>query len=262
MFEQQERMLFNNELFIERLKLARKAMGASLNDIIKYSSVDGEPIISKSALSLWERGKRTPTLDTIIIVANTLGVLLDWLVGHSEEIFSENVISRLEPKSFPVVLMLDNAKIELPVNIPEDYIDEELRKSAYTLELRARINYLLLAIQKEYEDKQTIDNRKIKEYLCILQNIFENKAIITPNKSQKIQEEIVDSLGSKLKALRKERGLTIYDMITLSTHFKKSSVSGWEKGSSIPSAIVIAEYARVFDVSTDWILGLTDEKEP
>ena len=263
MFEQQERMLFNNELFIERFKFARKNIGASLNDLVKICSVNGKPLITKSAISLWENGKRVPTVDTLLIVCDIFAISMDWLVGYSEDMYKEDTIKRLEPKSFPVVFMVDDEKIELPINIPEDYVDEELRKSAYSLELRARVNYLILAIFKEYEFSRNFNHKKIKEYVEILNNIFIEKTIVVKKEdSKKVIDKNVDTIGSRLKSLRSDRGLPIVAMESLSSYFKKWSISGWERGSSVPAAIVIAEYARVFDVSTDWILGLTDERKP
>ena len=177
MFEQQERMLFNNELFIERFKYVRGLHNISLGDLSRYCTIFNTFSINKSTFSLWENGKQIPTISNLQFVANIFGISTDWLTGCSEDMHKEDIIKRLEPKSFPIVLMVDDEKIELPVNIPEDYRDEELRKSAYNLELRARVNYLIFVISKEYEFGRNFNTKKIKGYVEILNNIFIEKTI-------------------------------------------------------------------------------------
>ena len=177
MLEQQERMLFNNELFIERFKLLRVSNGLTFSDLAKYCTIFNIFSIDASTFSYWESGKRKPALDTITFVASIFSVSLNWIVGYSENMYEEDFIKRLEPKSFPVFFMVDDEKIELPINIPEDYVNEELRKSTYSLELRARIRFLIFAIFKEYEVSRNFNTEKIKGYVEILNNIFIEKTI-------------------------------------------------------------------------------------
>lgn len=263
MFEQQVRMLFNNELFKERFKLVRDEYGISITDLSRYCTFSNVFSIDASTFSYWESGKRKPTFDSINFVADILGIAIDWLAGRSEDMYKEDIIRRLEPNSFPVVLMINDEKIELPINIPEDYVNEELRKSAYSLELRARINFLIFAILKEYEFSRNFNTKKIKGYVEILNNIFTEKTIVVKKEdNKKVFDKNVDTIGSKLKSLRSDKGLTLAEMVSLSPIFTKSSISFWENDERIPSCIVIAEYARVFRVTADWILGVTNEKEP
>lgn len=76
-------------------------------------------------------------------------------------------------------------------------------------------------------------------------------------------------IGLRLKELRQERDLTmdmlVADMNTKFPNYKpinKSMVSRWEKGDNEPSldnARMISEY---FDVSVDYLIGLTDVRTP
>lgn len=76
------------------------------------------------------------------------------------------------------------------------------------------------------------------------------------------------NIGDKLKILRAERDLTL-DMLVadLNHHYPdlkihKSMLSRWERGENDPSL----EYAKVisvyFNVSLDWLIGLTDVRTP
>lgn len=76
------------------------------------------------------------------------------------------------------------------------------------------------------------------------------------------------NIGTKLQTLRKERDLTmdmlVADMNTAFPNLKlnKSMLSRWEKGVNDPSleyAKCISEY---FNVSLDYLIGLTDVRTP
>lgn len=68
------------------------------------------------------------------------------------------------------------------------------------------------------------------------------------------------NMGNKLKELRKQKRLTqkqVADRIGLAI----SAVSSYEAGSRYPSYDVLIKLARIFHVSTDYLLGMTDKKE-
>ncbi len=62
-------------------------------------------------------------------------------------------------------------------------------------------------------------------------------------------------LSNKIKELREMRGLTQAD-IAKSIGLTRSSVNAWEMGLSVPSTPYIVELAKLFEVSTDYLLGL------
>lgn len=66
-------------------------------------------------------------------------------------------------------------------------------------------------------------------------------------------------MGNKLKSLRLEKKLTqkqVADRIGLAV----SAVSSYESGSRYPSYDVLVKLARIFHVSTDYLLGMTDKR--
>lgn len=68
------------------------------------------------------------------------------------------------------------------------------------------------------------------------------------------------NMGNKLKELRKQKRLTqkqVADRIGLAI----SAVSSYEAGTRYPSYDVLIKLARIFHVSTDYLLGMTDKKE-
>ncbi|MDY5577673.1 MAG: helix-turn-helix transcriptional regulator [Lachnospiraceae bacterium] len=67
------------------------------------------------------------------------------------------------------------------------------------------------------------------------------------------------NIGEKLKALRIEKHLTqkqVADRIGLAI----SAVSSYESGTRYPSYDVLVKLARIYHVSTDYLLGITDTR--
>ncbi|MDH2858865.1 helix-turn-helix domain-containing protein [Bacillus cytotoxicus] len=65
--------------------------------------------------------------------------------------------------------------------------------------------------------------------------------------------------AANIKLLREERGLTqqqVADKMTLS----RSRVNSHENAISAPDLDTLVQYANFYDVSTDFLLGLTDER--
>ena len=67
------------------------------------------------------------------------------------------------------------------------------------------------------------------------------------------------NMGEKLKSLRIEKNLTqkqVADRIGLGI----SAVSSYESGTRYPSYDVLVKLARIFHVSTDYLLGITNTR--
>lgn len=68
------------------------------------------------------------------------------------------------------------------------------------------------------------------------------------------------TIGDNIKKLRKEANLTqpeLADRINVA----KSVISNWEQNLNIPKGNYIIELAKIFNVSADYILGLTDNDD-
>ncbi|MCL2674417.1 MAG: helix-turn-helix domain-containing protein [Defluviitaleaceae bacterium] len=70
----------------------------------------------------------------------------------------------------------------------------------------------------------------------------------------------MDNLGGKLKKLRLEKGVTqkqIADYLGVASH----SVQRFEYGTNNPSLENIVKLAEFFEVSTDYLLGVSDNPQ-
>lgn len=65
-------------------------------------------------------------------------------------------------------------------------------------------------------------------------------------------------IAGKIKTLRKANGMTQAD-IARELGITRSSVNAWEMGVSIPSTLYVIELARIFKVSTDYLLDVGHE---
>jgi transcriptional regulator with XRE-family HTH domain len=70
-----------------------------------------------------------------------------------------------------------------------------------------------------------------------------------------------NDFGSRLKEVRLERGLRQEDIGNI-VHVGKSTVSQWENNIHVPDIETIRKIASYLNVSTDYLLGLSDIKTP
>ncbi|WP_281168432.1 helix-turn-helix domain-containing protein [Desulfovirgula thermocuniculi] len=65
--------------FGERLRKRRMELGLRQEDVGKWVHV------GKSTVSQWENGIHMPDMETVSILANHLGVSVDWLLGRTND---------------------------------------------------------------------------------------------------------------------------------------------------------------------------------
>ena len=65
--------------------------------------------------------------------------------------------------------------------------------------------------------------------------------------------------AERLKSLRLEEGLTQTELAT-ATGLSQSAITAWEVGTNSPTAKAIVLLAEYFNVTTDYILGVSDFK--
>jgi len=66
-------------------------------------------------------------------------------------------------------------------------------------------------------------------------------------------------LGRKICILREKHGLKQINLAN-ALQVSPQAVSKWEKGANYPDLPILMKIARLFDVSTDYLLGLTDKE--
>ena len=91
--------------FGERIYELRTRSGLTQPELAAALSAAGESDITRSAISMWELGKRTPKFEVLETIADYFNVNLDWLLGRSggpEELPPEiTMIARAGAKMTP-----------------------------------------------------------------------------------------------------------------------------------------------------------------
>lgn len=67
----------------------------------------------------------------------------------------------------------------------------------------------------------------------------------------------MDNFGQKLKACRTERGLTCQAVAT-AVGLTKNAITNYETGLREPSLSVLKSLCEFYEVSADYLIGLTD----
>ena len=68
-------------------------------------------------------------------------------------------------------------------------------------------------------------------------------------------------IGQRLKRLREEKGLT-QQQLADELHLTYHAVSGYERNNSEPDDEILINIATYFHVSSDYLLGLSDMRNP
>ncbi|WP_195854397.1 helix-turn-helix domain-containing protein [Aerococcus tenax] len=67
--------------------------------------------------------------------------------------------------------------------------------------------------------------------------------------------------GERIKALREGRGWTKQKLSDLLEMKSYTSITKWEQGNNLPRGGEIIKLCKLFDVSSDYLLGLKDTKK-
>lgn len=73
-----------------------------------------------------------------------------------------------------------------------------------------------------------------------------------------MKEFIRAKLGERIKYLRGEKGIG-QNMLAKELGFSNASISYWETGKQEPCAEALFKLALYFNVSADYLLGITDD---
>ena len=64
-------------------------------------------------------------------------------------------------------------------------------------------------------------------------------------------------IGERIKELRIEKNISQRTLSEL-CKVKQSCVSKWERGATLPPVDIIIILSRIFEISSDYLLGITD----
>lgn len=62
-------------------------------------------------------------------------------------------------------------------------------------------------------------------------------------------------IGQTIRELRKERGLSQEELAKL-LFLSQDTISLWERGKSLPDVVAVIKLTKIFNVTSDYILGI------
>lgn len=73
--------------------------------------------------------------------------------------------------------------------------------------------------------------------------------------------ELAVALGQRMRQRREELGMSAPELTRMTTSVGASSnMTAIERGRNLPRPLLLAEIAVALDVTTDWLLGISDKK--
>lgn len=67
--------------------------------------------------------------------------------------------------------------------------------------------------------------------------------------------------AERLKSLRNEKGLTQTELADMLS-FGRTAIANYESGRNKPDPVVLSKLAEIFDVTTDYLIGVSNVRKP
>ena len=213
-------------MFGERIAEQRKKLGLSQEELAEKLN------ISQKSISKYERGDRRPSYEVWVLMAALFDVTTDYLLG--EEICM--VGTRI-------------AELRKGSGMTQENLAEALNISCSTL-----AGY---EAENKHPPYRTLV--KIAKYFGV--SIYYLMGITDRLLGEEEPEETsITDCGSIIKELRKEAGMTQGELGE-KLGVIKQTVSAWEKGISKVGNDTLITLSRLFGVTTDYLLGLTEGED-
>lgn len=144
--------------FSKRLKLLREQKGLTQEELAAILN------ISRSALSLWEIGKREPNQETLRFLAEYFGVSIDYLLGRTDD--PRPIKEIVETKHSPEI---QAAHRRIEEALADDPDAEELL--AFWKEMKERENLFLL-----FKQVRPLSDDSIRRVIRVIKAIEDEEA--------------------------------------------------------------------------------------
>ncbi|MBC8061842.1 MAG: helix-turn-helix domain-containing protein [Clostridiaceae bacterium] len=186
----------------------------------------------------------------VIIIDDDSGIV-DSIKGFLEDKYyiegftsSRDGLSRLQEEKFDLLIL--------------DYYIDELNASNIIDEIRKYNNDLYILLLTGFSEKvpgrQSLETLKIQNYYEKTGD-FEKLIIFIEGiiKSIEFFKSEKPTIGERIKELRKQHGLS-QEEVSRYLEIQRSTISLYESGDATPPTMTIIKLARLFNVTTDYIL--------
>lgn len=88
-----------------------------------------------------------------------------------------------------------------------------------------------------------------------------SKKTKTENNDRKSRETDAETFSARLREARQKAGYPRLDDVAVVLNVTREGYGRLERGRVLPRADLLLRLARLFNVSTDWLLGLKDDSK-
>lgn len=168
--------------FVERFNLLKETYQLSYTDFMQILGTK-----NKTTVHDWVKSQKGfPNEEMLVLISDTFAVTLDWLLGRSDEPYSENILTKLEKEYTVDTFEMKAAALLIP--IPKEYKDTKLRRKYYTKGQRANLIYAAMSLPFLNNDIANIELIKSLLYRELKAPIFDLEAAIEIRHYHKLLE--------------------------------------------------------------------------
>lgn len=215
--------------------------------------------ISRQAYGSYETEIRQPDPSTLIKLAKVFDTTVDYLLGVDNNLHQNNTALLKEAESKEKNI-LNNLASQLKKARNHSGIKVAEIASRLGVSQQTYYNYESGTREPSVENLRAIAKiyNVSVDYLLDL-DIELSPINITPKEKAEIEEAAI--IGERIKTLRKSNNLTQTEFGKL-FGIGKTTVSSYETGNSCPNDSIKLAICRFFNVTTDYLLGNSNEKTP
>jgi transcriptional regulator with XRE-family HTH domain len=243
-----------------RIKLLRKQKNITQTKMAEDLALGG-----KSTISSYETGLSTPEIETLIKIAAYFNVSINYIFERTEETtpyapFSMATISDVKA--------IEQLREDVGNRIKEMRKDHNLTQD----ELASLLNMSAKSTVSSYERGSSFPSNKVLSDLADVFQVSIDYLLCQTDieENQKVNAEAVEDInvevdlcketifGQRLKILRKLKNIT-QDDLAQGMNLSRATIAGYEARGKQPDFEKLIWLAKYFDVTTDYLLGLTDQ---
>lgn len=191
-------------MFSEVLKELRKKEDLTQEELAK--KID----ISKSAISMYENGNRTPDFETLEVFADFFNVNLSYLIGEQQNLLSPKITT--DTVTFPVIGSIAAGYDEIAV---EDWSGETVEIPVAYLKGRKKEEFFVLSVHGDSMYPLYMDGDKV---LILKQSTLE--------RSGDIGAILYDSENATLKKVEYVKGEDWLRLIPINPEYQPKTIEG------------------------------------
>ncbi|WP_273000933.1 helix-turn-helix domain-containing protein, partial [Hydrogenibacillus schlegelii] len=223
----------------DRLVHLRKSRGLTQKEVADKLK------ISRSSYAQYELGRRRPDYETLIGIANLYDVSIDYLLGRTDNPRPPSSEQTSENKTSATSICSKDPYQQM---IDDDTPADESHETVRSIDLKRLLDEIKARLNEFDEIKDRLTN--LQRYLSLIASF-----------SFEADDMSKSKFAERLRKLRLKMGISQIELAE-KIGVSNFAVSRYERGATSPDPEIIIKLADFFGVTTDYLLGRTDDPTP